>query len=137
MWDNQHHAAAQRYAERRQQEDAAPRLLTQVPALKSLVLDIQERSGGWPSPDPAGSHVRHIVVSTAPALFLIMCHDPACRDGGHDITSAVMRALRAGQTTFTGEDRCTGRLGSADCQRHIRFAATATYEGTPSGNHTP
>jgi hypothetical protein len=137
MWDNQHQAAAQRYAERRQQEDAAPRLTTQVPALKSLCLAIEERSGTWTSPDPGGSHVRHIVVSTAPALFLITCHDPVCREGGHDVTPSVMRALRAGQASFAGEDRCRGQVGSADCQRSIRYVGSATYWTNPSENNRP
>jgi len=134
MWDNQNNSAAQRFAERRQQEDAAPRLSALIPALRRLFLEVEERSGGWPSPDPAGSHVRHIVVSSAPALFLITCHDPSCRDGGHDVTATVMRALRARQSSFTGEDRCSGRVGSADCQRLIRFVGNAEYGDDPTKN---
>jgi hypothetical protein len=126
MWD-QHHAAAQRFADRRQREDGAPRLQTQIPSLRSLRLDIEERRGTWPSADPQGSHMRRIVVSTAPAMFLITCHDPDCRDGGHDVTATIMRALRSRESRFEGSDHCPGRIGSADCQRTIRFLATAEY----------
>lgn len=71
--------------------------------------------------------MRRIVVSTAPALFFITCHDPQCRDGGHDLTAVVMRALRARQPRFESVDRCQGRIGSADCQRAIRVVGTAEY----------
>ena len=128
MWDHQNQSAAQRYAERRDRENGAARLREQIPDIRSLCLDIEERRGTWPSADPEGSHVRRIVVATAPALFLITCHDPQCRDGGHDVTALVMRALRAREPRFEGADRCSGRVGSADCQRAIRFVGTAEYD---------
>jgi hypothetical protein len=127
MWDHQSQTAAQRYAERREREDSAPRLRAQVPNIQSLRLDVEERRGSWPSATPEGSHVRRIVVDTAPAVFLITCHDPECRDGGHDVTTLVMRALRAREGRFEGTDRCQGRVGSADCQRAIRFVGVAEY----------
>jgi len=92
-----------------------------------LQLAVEERRGTWPSATPEGSHMRRVVVQTAPALFLITCHDPECRDGGHDVTTLVMRALRARQLRFEGADQCFGHVGSADCQRVIRFLGTAAY----------
>jgi len=129
MWDHQNQTAAQRYAERREREDTAPRLRAQIPDIRSLRLDVEERRGSWPSATPEGSHVRRIVVATAPAVFLITCHDPECREGGHDVTVLVMRALRAREARFEGVDRCPGRVGSADCQRAIRFVGVAEYGG--------
>jgi len=127
MWDSQGHSAARRTAERREREDGAPRLKAQIPDIQGLRLDIEERRGTWPSADPQGSHVRRIVVATAPALFIITCHDPECRDGGHDVTASVMRALRAREARFEGADRCQGRVGSSDCQRAIRYVGIAEY----------
>jgi hypothetical protein len=127
MWEQRSHAAAQRFADRREQEDRAPRLATMIPTLESLKLDVQERRGTWPSANPEGSHVRRIVVSTAPALFLITCHDPECRDGGYDVTSLVMRALRARESRFEAADQCRGHVGSADCQRVIKVFGSAAY----------
>lgn len=132
MWETRGNAA-QRFAERLEREDGAPRLLALVPGLKSLELAIQERRGSWPEPTPEGSYVRHVVVSSAPAVFFITCHDPVCRDGGHELTSLVMRALRSQQAHFEAVDSCPGHLGSADCQRTIRVVGKVSYEPAPGG----
>lgn len=116
--------AAQRFAERRQREDQAPRLHEQVPDLTSLRLEIAEQSDvGRTQP----SHIRRVVVDSAPALFLVCCGDPRCVDGEHDLTSAVMRALREHQTTFQGNDACGGSVGSSACARALHFDAVAEY----------
>jgi len=118
--------AAQRFAERRRREDEAPRLLAVAPTLSSLRFRIDEyRAGG--SLAETG-HVRPIVVANAPALFVFPCQDPSCKDGGHDLTSEITAALRAGKEQFRGEDPCRGQVGSADCSRILRYSATATYK---------
>jgi hypothetical protein len=117
--------AAERLAERRKREDAAPRLTAEVPRLQSLTLEIQETSEGSSVAEP--THVRRIVVQHAPALFVLPCGDSRCKDGGHDVTHAVMRPLRAGETRFEGQDACAGSLGTAPCTRVLNFVGTATY----------
>ncbi len=114
--------AAQRFAERRQRENDAPRLSAEVPGLVSLRLEIEERGG---SPQP--KYIRRIMVDTAPALFLLPCGDPRCVDGGHDVTAAVMQALRARRTHFEGTDECHGNVGSSACTRVVHFEASADY----------
>jgi hypothetical protein len=117
--------AAQRFADRRQREDDAPRLATAVPRLQALRLEVEERRSGVSSAE--STHIRRIVVDAAPALFVLPCHDERCRDGGHDVTSVVMHALRAGQPQFEGEDACPGLVGSALCQRVLRYVGIAEY----------
>ena len=116
---------AQRFAERRRREDESPRLTAEVPQLQSLALEISEKSEGGPVAEP--THVRRVVVQHAPALFLLPCGDARCRDGGHDITHAVMRALRAADTRFEGQDVCTGSVGTGPCSRTLHFVGIATY----------
>jgi hypothetical protein len=119
-----HGAAAARFAERRRREDDAPRLSEQVPELISLRLEIEERSG------VAGTqprHIRRFVIDRAPALFLVPCGDPRCTDGEHDLTTVVMRALRARETSFQGTDGCTGSVGPGPCERVLHFDAIAEY----------
>ena len=125
MYNRRNSLAAQRFADRRQREDEAPKLSSQVPDLTSLRLDIEERSG-------AGStkHIRRLVVDRAPALFLVPCGDPRCTDGGHDLTSAIMRALRGHEKSFEGTDECSGGLGSGTCSRVLHFDGTAEYSGS-------
>jgi hypothetical protein len=118
-------AAAQRSAERREREDRAPRLATEVPDLLSLKLQIEESSGGSPVAEP--KHIKRVVVEHAPALFLLPCGDSRCNDGGHDVTYAIMRALRDKETTFSGDDVCEGSVGSAQCGRTLHYEATAEY----------
>jgi hypothetical protein len=117
--------AAQRFAERRRREDGAPRLRERVPALATLRLEIEERRGTVNAGDP--KHLRLVVVDSAPALFELPCGDHACKDGGHDLTDAVLAHLSAGTTTFDVEDPCQGSIGTAYCGCVMRLVATATY----------
>lgn len=120
-----HDEARERFAERRRREDDAPRLLSEIPHLVDLRIEVDERRGS--SPFAGTSHIRRIVVEHAPALFLVSCGDTACRDGGHDITSDVMRGLRQGMARFEGESECRGQIQAAECNRVIRYVALATY----------
>jgi hypothetical protein len=113
---------ALRFAERRKREDEAPRLHDQVPSLKSLLLEIEDRSGVGGT-----THTRRVIVDRAPALFLIQCGDPRCLDGEHDLTNSVMHSLRSRQTSFKGEDVCRGSVGPSACSRVLHFGAVAEY----------
>jgi hypothetical protein len=118
--------AAERFAERRRREDAAPRLKDRAPELESLRLEIEELHDT--SDTARAKHVRHIVVEHAPALFVFPCGDPSCEGGGYDVTDAVMRALDSHAEHFTAEDHCYGSVGSASCARTLRVNGTATYK---------
>ncbi len=118
--------AAERYAERRRREEEAPRLTSAIPNLESLRLEIEERRAGGALSEAA--HVRRIVVERAPALFVLPCHDSACKEGGHDVTLEIMRSLREGSTRFTGEHPCAGQVGSAECRRVLVYVGIATYK---------
>jgi hypothetical protein len=76
---------------------------------------------------PAPKHVRRVVVTNAPALFLVPCGDPHCDSPGHDVTSTIMRALRAKQAAFSGQDQCRGSLNNGLCTRVVHFEGKATY----------
>jgi hypothetical protein len=114
---------ALRFADRRKREDEAPRLHTEIPELLSLELDIEDRAGAA----EGSGHRRRIVVEHAPALFVLPCGDPRCLDGGHDLTSVIMRALRSHTATFHGEDACNGTIGPSPCPRVVKFDAIASY----------
>lgn len=119
--------AAQRFAERRKREDDAPRLSTVVPRLDTLRLEVEERRGVALSAE--SKHVRHVVVAGAPALFVVPCGDRECKDGGHDLTDAILRPLSTGATTFSIDDACPGSVGNgrAACGRVVHVTANATY----------
>ena len=117
--------AAQRFAERRRREDAAPRLRDAVPSLATLRLEIDERKGTTSAGDP--KHVRLVVVDSAPALFSLPCGDRACREGGHEMTDAVLRALQAGAGRIELEDTCQGNVGTVSCGAVMHIVLTATY----------
>jgi hypothetical protein len=104
----------QRTVERRQREDAAPRLRAEIPSLTRLSLAVQERPG------PAPGHVRHIMVDSAAALFLVPCAASGCQ-GFHDLTSAIMRELRRASDRFEGDTGCDA------CGCVLHHVATAEY----------
>ena len=115
----------QEAAERRQREDAAPRLKERVPRLATLRFEFHETRGERTLRGTV--HVRHIIVDRAPALFDFPCSDEYCRDEGHDLTYEVLRALERGVAEFEGEDPCAGAVGTAVCERVLHFVALATY----------
>jgi hypothetical protein len=117
--------ATQQAAERRQREDRAPRLMAEVPALEALKLEIQEMRAGNSVPETV--HVKHVAVAHAPALFDLPCLDPTCMGGGHDVTSAVLAALRSRSAKFQGEHACNGTTRTAQCTRVLRYIGMATY----------
>jgi hypothetical protein len=117
--------AAERAQARRELENAAPRLAIEVPTLATLKLELEEHEGT--SRRPEQNHIRHIVVASAPALFMVPCGDSRCKDGGHDITRDVMRSLRSGETKFQGTDACQGSQGSGLCVRVLHYTGIATY----------
>lgn len=122
--NKRHSEAAERFAERRRLEDEAPRLRARIPALATLRLEVEERRAGSAAADTR--YVRH-VVETAPALFLLPCGDSGCRNGGHDVTNAMLHALAAGSARFEIEDECWGGVGTARCGRVVKVIAFATY----------
>lgn len=97
-----------------------------IPDLASLRLELSEKRGDVGIAET--SHIRRVVVDHAPALFLIPCGESSCRDGGHDITRAVLRGLEQKQTQFEGDDPCSGQTGTAPCARTLVFTAIATYK---------
>ncbi len=119
-------AAAERTTERRRREDEAPRLSAAVPELETLKLEMSEKRGDVGIAEAA--HIRRVVVEHAPALFIIPCGESSCRDGGHDITRAVLRGLEQKSTTYEGDDPCSGQTGTAPCSRVLVFTAHATYK---------
>jgi hypothetical protein len=114
-----------RFAERRRREDEARRLRDEFPDLRTLKLEIEEHRREATIAET--KHVRHIIVDRAPALFELPCNDPACRDGGHDMTDQMAQRLRARTTDFVLEDVCMGDVRGAACGRVIRVIASATY----------
>lgn len=116
---------AQRFAERRKREDDAPRLHDEVPRLKTLRLEVEERRGTATLGE--SKHVRHIIVDRAPALFVLPCGDSLCKEGGHDVTGPLLDGLKRGQEEFAVEDTCYGQLGTTTCERIVKVVVRATY----------
>ena len=117
--------ASARFDERMRREDESPRLQEHVPLLQSLRLELAEYQHDGRS--PLMSHVRHIVVGRAPALFHILCGDRDCVDGGFDITREILHKLRTAATTFDGKQDCRGTRHGDTCQRRLEYTVVATY----------
>jgi hypothetical protein len=117
--------AAQRAAERRRKEDDAARLHAEIPRLATLKLELEERRGG--SAVGGTGHIRHIVVDSAPALFIIPCSERNCVDGGHDLTRDILDALERAEVRFEGEHACRGHVGNIECENVLRYTGVATF----------
>jgi len=125
MINRRNREAAARFEERQARENDAPRLLAEVPRLETLSLLVDEYRDDDDS--PWVSHTRHIVVSRAPALFLLQCSDPDCEDGGYPITRRVMTELRSGSVAFELDEDCRGTRHGRLCRRRAHVTAVATY----------
>jgi hypothetical protein len=55
------------------------------------------------------------------------CADHSCREGGYDLTNAILRELRMGHEHFVVDDTCNGNIGSAQCGRNMHVEVTATF----------
>lgn len=108
----------------RRREDAAPRLCEEAPNLQSLRLTFsQQQADGAP---PTKGYIRPIVVATAPAHFEVRCLEPTC-SGRHDLTEAILHALRRRVRSFEGVDACRGATEDAACDRTLTYAGEASY----------
>lgn len=121
------HAAV--VADLRKREDAAPRLCSEVPRLRTLRLQLQDQ----PATEHMGlrGYVKPVVVATAPAHFEVRCMEPRC-DGYHDLTDDLMAGLRRARTRFSGESPCHGLVGDVGCGRVLHFVVEATYDDAVS-----
>ena len=115
-------AKAARREDRQRYEAGATRLRKEVPALSALRISILELGVLV-----RHKHMKHVMVGSAPALFILDCGDELCEGGGHDVTSSVMYSLRALRTEFTGQHACGGTVGCSPCRRSIEFRAFAEY----------
>ena len=115
----------ERVSLRHEREDAAGKLLQKVPELTSLSLAIHEvRPDGCASD---AQYIRRVVIEHAPALFEMPCSYAYCKDGGYDVTREILDALASRTPRFEGERACRGSCGTRDCDRVLRYVATATY----------
>ena len=112
-------------SEQLRRERAAPRLCQEAPALVSLRLTFEDLR----SPNAHGNvmYAKPIVVATAPAYFDVRCAEPRC-DGRHDLTEAILSALRARLTSSSGQSACTGWTGDVACDRALKYDCVATYK---------
>lgn len=117
--------ALRRREERWQREDAAHRLLEDVPSLSSLSIEIQDRSGD--PAQPPTNYVRRVHLPGAPAHFEIPCSDRKCENGGYDITSDILEGLRSGKPVFEGTVSCLGSLPEHACTRSLHWTVRATF----------
>lgn len=125
MMGSRHRTEANaRFEERRNREHESLRLRDRIPELATLRLEIVEGRGETKA-DP--KHARIVMVDTAPALFVLPCADHACRDGGHDLTHAILRGLQSGSPRFEIEDDCRGSISATDCGRKMHVTVLATY----------
>jgi hypothetical protein len=108
--------------QRRQREDDAPRLTDVVSGLAALSIRIDEKSV-----ITAPKYVRRFVVNSAPAVFIVPCSDQNCGEGGHDITTEVVGALRSHRRNFSGTHVCSGWIGSDRCTRTIWYEVEAEF----------
>ena len=92
-----------------------------MPDLTRLQLNIEERTNVG-----RNAHIRRVVIDSAPALFSVPCGDPQCVDGGHDLTTPVMQALRSRKRLLHGEDPCIGSVGPST-SRVLHFDVIAEY----------
>ena len=129
-WQRRDLNARHRMSERWQRQDEADRLLGRIPTLRRLSIAVEERSGY--TTIAAVSHVRRVVVESAPALFEIQCSSDECDGGYYDVTYDVLQALKRGVERFDFACTCNGTVRGAACPREARFVGVARFDESPS-----
>jgi hypothetical protein len=110
--------------ERRRREDESERLLTVVPRLVAMRLELSESRGGG---QIETTHIKRIALENAPSVFMIPCGEPRCKHGSYDLTQPLLAALRRGEVRAEATDTCTGDVGTAQCGRVLHCIALAEY----------
>jgi len=129
-WQRRDLNAQHRMSERWQRQDEADRLMGRIPTLRRLSIAVEERSG-YTTIAPV-SHVRRVVVESAPALFEIQCSSDECDGGYYDVTYDVLHALKQGVERFEFSCACNGTVRGASCPREAHFVGVARYEPSQS-----
>ncbi len=111
--------AARRKA-RRDKEDGSARLRDAVPSLSALHFQVSSRHGRAQLAETR--HLKRFIVDQAPALFEMPCTDKACKEGGHDMTRDILKALNAAEARFEVENDCR-----AGCGRTLQVVGVAVY----------
>ena len=114
-----------RRVERQEREDRAGKLLLRAPDLTSLSIVVHETR---PDGCVSDSHyTRRVVLEQAPALFEVPCSDPACEDGGYEVTweSSTPSPLASGSSRASSH--AGGDAVRSTAAGSSRFVATATY----------
>jgi hypothetical protein len=117
-------AKAEATAAFRRRHDAAPLLRDQAPQLKALRLTFDDAN-----PDQSSSgraYARPVIVESARAHFEVRCLEPRC-DGLHDLTVAVMRAIRERQPSASITSECNGAIGNQPCNRTLVCVCEISY----------
>jgi hypothetical protein len=107
---------------RREREQSAPRLLTTVPQLAGLMIEVEEYSQ-----IACTKYKKRFHVESAPAWFELRCNDERCDHGGYDLTHLIVHALRARAVRSHGDLSCDGTTGTANCSRRIHYELYANY----------
>jgi hypothetical protein len=127
MWNSRFDRDRSARTDRWKREDAARRLVDEVPTLQTLVLSLRDvRESNAVS---GSDRKQHVIVSRAAALFEITCAEPKCEEGGHDLTADMLSNLRHCKPQFSGTSECRGMVGNGGCRRTLHFSALATYKG--------
>jgi hypothetical protein len=108
----------------RRRHDAAPLLRDQAPKLKALRLTFDDAR---PDQSTSGrSYARPVIVESARAHFEVRCLEPRC-DGVHDLTAAILRAIREGQTSASITSECQDTINNQPCTRTLVCVCEASY----------
>jgi hypothetical protein len=117
-------ARAEAAAAFRRRHDAAPWLRDQAPELQSLRLTFDDAR---PDESSSGrSYARPVIVESARAHFEVRCLEPRC-DGVHDLTAAIVRAIRERKTSTSITSECRGMINNQPCTRTLVCSCELGY----------
>jgi hypothetical protein len=107
----------------RRRHDAAPLLRDVAPELKALRLTFDDAR---PDQSSGRAYARPVIVESARAHFEVRCLEPRC-DGLHDLTAAILRAIRERQTSASITSECNGTINNQPCTRTLVCVCEASY----------
>jgi hypothetical protein len=117
-------------AQEKQRVMQSPPLAEKFPALKSMVVDLDNQDPASAAPT---NQVRFTVnIDHAKSVFRVGCPNPECVRGDFDLTEPLASAIAARQTTVTSKLRCRGwrnrsSIDSVRCGKVLHYTLKLGY----------
>lgn len=116
--------------EQAQRAKASPSMADKYQQLKSLSVDINQRTAEG---NPTGSQIKYVAnLDNARSVFRMDCRNDECIRGDFDLTKQLAKAVAQHATSVIGEVSCPGwhskaQINTVKCRNVLHYKLSLSY----------